>query len=177
MKKWRERNAASNAVVTPTSQPGNGSVRIPPAPSPLGEREAKALRKKELEKDFEVFWEKYPRKIARELAHRTWMSLAPTPPQVARILEAIARQSLAPGALSRSKIEGSKDFRPHPSSWLNAGRWTTMANPGGFTAGYPCPSGQERRRGELELARHEIDRPQLDAAGSAGCSHSLQVGA
>jgi len=83
--------------------------------------ESKKLDKKpknniEMENRFDEFWRDYPRKQAKQEAHKAFM--APSPDEVthARMLEAIRRQKAG---------EQWKDpqFIPHPATWIRGKRW------------------------------------------------------
>jgi hypothetical protein len=77
-----------------------------------------------LAESFEIFWAKYPKKAARQAALKRWLKLKPDAETLEKILAAIELQVRPGGALSRDKIKQDGDYRPFPSSWLNAGRWT-----------------------------------------------------
>lgn len=66
---------------------------------------------------FEAFWKAYPRKIGKKAALKAW-SNAKDRPAIETILSAIALQS---GSDQWKKDAGQ--FIPHPSTWLNQGRW------------------------------------------------------
>ena len=65
--------------------------------------------------EFDTFWAQYPRKVGKQAAIKAYAkSLKLTTPE--RILEGVK--------LLKSETAGKEiDFIPHPSSWLNAGRW------------------------------------------------------
>jgi hypothetical protein len=67
--------------------------------------------------DFDTFWKKYPRKIGRKAARRSW-DKAKDRPSIDVILAAIEAQKRSP---QWTKDDGA--FIPHPSTWLNQGRW------------------------------------------------------
>lgn len=73
---------------------------------------------------FAAFWELYPRKEKRKSTAETFGRL--TEPQqlaaIAGVKDWFARRTdwITP--------EG-KDYRPHPTTWLNESRWTELANP------------------------------------------------
>jgi DNA-binding transcriptional MocR family regulator len=71
---------------------------------------------------FEAFWEKYPRKTAKEKARQAWMRLgvAPDAFEITRIMAAIEAQK-APG--NTLNPTNGKVFIPHPATWLNGARW------------------------------------------------------
>jgi len=68
--------------------------------------------------EFEEFWGLYPRKVGKEKARQSWKRLKPTVVLLARIKTTLERQ--------RRSDQWTKDggqFVPHPTTWLNQGRW------------------------------------------------------
>lgn len=64
---------------------------------------------------FEVFWDQYPRKAAKQSARKAWdKAVAKTEPKV--IIEAVR-------AFAASKAAENMQFVPYPGTWLNAARW------------------------------------------------------
>jgi hypothetical protein len=64
---------------------------------------------------FEVWYEMYPRKVAKKVAQRAWARL--TEPEKRK-----AMQSL-PNHIKYWKLQGTeKEYIPHPATWLNQGR-------------------------------------------------------
>lgn len=67
--------------------------------------------------EFGEFWKAYPKKIGKQAAVRAWQKIKIRPP-LEKILDAIKR--------AQSTDQWQKDngeFIPHPSTWLNGGRW------------------------------------------------------
>jgi len=72
---------------------------------------------------FAIFWQAYPRKIAKVTAEKAFSKLAPSVDLLDEIVAAIERQKACP--------QWTKDggqFIPHPASWLNAARWQDEAD-------------------------------------------------
>lgn len=67
--------------------------------------------------DFEAFWQHYPRRIGKAYARKAWDKAKNRPPLV-EILAAIDR---AKRSFQWQRNGGQ--FIPHPSTWLNQGRW------------------------------------------------------
>lgn len=67
---------------------------------------------------FAVFWEAYPRKVAKHQAIKAWNRLNPVKAVFDLILSALARQK----ETESWKKDGGK-FIPHPATWLNGRRW------------------------------------------------------
>jgi len=68
--------------------------------------------------EFEIFWEAYPRKVGKKKARVAWRS-AKDKPDVADIIKVIDH---AKKTEQWTKENGQ--FIPHPSTWLNEGRWS-----------------------------------------------------
>ena len=69
--------------------------------------------------DFDRFWTAYPKKVGIDAARQAWGRKRP---DLAQVLAAIDRQQRLP--------EWHKDggrFIPHPTTWLNQGRWQDEA--------------------------------------------------
>lgn len=65
--------------------------------------------------DFNLFWEVYPRKTAKQVALKAWLKLKPEPALVARIITAVGRQ--------KESDQWKRGIICHPSTWLNQHRW------------------------------------------------------
>ena len=63
---------------------------------------------------FALFWKAYPRKVARDVALKTWGKLAPQGDLLKTILSALE---------SHKKQWTDKKFIPYPATWLNQKRW------------------------------------------------------
>lgn len=79
--------------------------KIPPTPK--GDDEA-----------FERFWTAYPRKVGKDAARKAFDKRKPSGEMVASMLTALASQIHSP---NWTKDDGQ--FIPHPTTWLNEGRW------------------------------------------------------
>lgn len=67
---------------------------------------------------FEAFWTTYPRKVGKDAARKAFDKRKPTDDLLRKMLDAIRRQARSPGW----QKDGGQ-FIPHPSTWLNEGRW------------------------------------------------------
>lgn len=63
---------------------------------------------------FDVFWKKYPRKVAKPNALKVWNRLKPSDELLQKMLSAINAQGLCDKEIQ---------FVPHPATWLNGHRW------------------------------------------------------
>lgn len=80
---------------------------------------------REVEKSmFTQFWEVYPRKVGKKAAEKAYLkAIKSTPHEV--ILKGLEAQ--LPWFEEQKSARG--DFRPHPSTWLNQGRWEDELSP------------------------------------------------
>jgi uncharacterized protein YdaU (DUF1376 family) len=67
---------------------------------------------------FDMFWEAYPRKVGKKAARRAWDKAKDRPP-IEKVLEAIERHKN-----SEQWVRENGQFIPHPTTWLNQGRWS-----------------------------------------------------
>jgi hypothetical protein len=67
---------------------------------------------------FEDFWKLYPRKIGKEAAAKAWKAAAKKA-DPSEIVTALRTQ--LPSLQMQRRTDG--DYRPHPATWLNQGRW------------------------------------------------------
>ena len=67
---------------------------------------------------FERFWSAYPKKVGKDAARRWWGKRKPDDAMLAAILAAIAVQ-----AKSAQWAKDGGQYIPHPTTWLNEGRW------------------------------------------------------
>lgn len=67
---------------------------------------------------FAQFWAAYPRRVGKLAAQKAWKKLKPDEALAKKILEALEAQSQAWAASGQEFC-----FIPHPTTWLNQGRW------------------------------------------------------
>lgn len=81
-------------------------------------KEKQSGKKPEGTDGFDLFWELYPKKKAKEAARRAWTKLKPSPPMQVHILKAVkaAKQS-------EQWMKDGGQFIPHPATYLNGKRW------------------------------------------------------
>jgi hypothetical protein len=76
-------------------------------------------KKKSAQEDrFDQFWAAYPKKVKKILAKKKWMQIKPNKELFDCIMAAVQKQ--------KTSIEWAKDggqYIPHPTTWLNQGRW------------------------------------------------------
>lgn len=80
---------------------------------------------------FELFWQRYPRKVAKPAALKAWNKLKP----VGALLDALTK-GLERQAASSNWQKNDGAFIPHPATWLNGRRWEDEVNEHAGTAGF-----------------------------------------
>jgi len=71
---------------------------------------------------FETWWNMYPRKVGKKAAQRSWERL--TDGEKAEAIQKL------PDHLQYWKNRGTEmEFIPHPTTWLNQGRWEDQLAP------------------------------------------------
>ena len=88
------------------------------ASTPLADCKQDASKKQE---EFEVFWSAYPKKIGKKEAWKSWLK-AKDKPAIDIVIQAIES---AKKTDQWTKENGQ--FIPHPSTWLNQGRWADQS--------------------------------------------------
>jgi hypothetical protein len=78
----------------------------------------KKKRDQPIDGEFTQFWKVYPRKVGKRSALRVWMKLGKDRPPLKKILAAIDLQKQ-----SESWQRDGGQYIPHPTTWLNQGRW------------------------------------------------------
>ena len=94
---------------TPTPTPSPDISPNPPA-TPGSEREVVSAA-------FDAFWKTYPKKVGKDAAEKVWARKVKAE-DVQAVMDALDKQ--------RSSEQWNQDggrFIPHPSTWLNQGRW------------------------------------------------------
>lgn len=77
-----------------------------------------------LRERFAEFWAAYPKKVGKDSAWRAWQKRRPDADLLALMLTAVAEQA---GTLQWTRDGGQ--YIPHPSTWLNQGRWQDEVMP------------------------------------------------
>lgn len=80
----------------------------------------KPITNKEHIDRFDQFWKKYPRKVAKPNALKSWLKVKPDDELTGKIIAAIDRQGLC---------NREMQFVPHPATWLNGHRWEDEVTP------------------------------------------------
>lgn len=85
---------------------------LPNSTLPNSTRDGEPLKSKDW---FDIFWEKYPKKIGKGAAQKAWDKLKP---DLVVVLAALDSQMES----KQWKSDGGQ-FIPHPATWLNQKRW------------------------------------------------------
>ena len=84
------------------------------------EKKGSSPSKAEKAAAFDSFYSQYPRKVGNKVALKAWLKLTPEEMQLA--IDRVSDEDFQ--IHMRKQKRGKKDFRPHPSTWLNGGCWT-----------------------------------------------------
>lgn len=69
-------------------------------------------------REFEAFWKKYPKKVAKGAAEKSFKKIKPSEDLMKTIMQAIERQKES----DQWKDQGGR-YIPNPATWLNQRRW------------------------------------------------------
>lgn len=118
--------------------------------SPAEDKATNGGKKKGFSEDFNRFWEKYPRKVSKGQAWKTWQKLQKdgTLPDVDTLIEAVRWRQLEPDW----EKDGGK-YIPHASTWLNACGWEDE----GCKAPEQIPNDPREERAVEICKNHGID--------------------
>ncbi|WP_404299807.1 DUF1376 domain-containing protein [Alicycliphilus denitrificans] len=131
-----EGNAPRARPQTPDT---NNQINTPQPPSG-GKRRS---RKSEVEPEgFADFWAAYPRKVGKDAARNAFEKRSPDSGLLTRMLAAIAEQ-----AKSAQWLREGGQYIPHPSTWLNEGRWQDEV--GGTATGAPALAVDDPLRAQI----------------------------
>lgn len=118
--------------------PGAAATGTSQLDVPLIEEEP--LKKKRASEYFVEFWDVYPRKVARAKAEQVFVRLA-RKVDLAVVVDGARRFASDPNL-------PEPQFIPHPTSWLNAGRWDDE----------PLPPREGARRGPVDVEEWMLNR-------------------
>lgn len=107
-----------DADAVPEESVGSGDSDIPDDDQRAESDERPSGTTKALDRRFEQFWSAYPRKVGKVAAQRAWNRLRPDAATLDRMLDVIANER----GSEQWRREGGR-FIPHPTTWLNQGRW------------------------------------------------------
>lgn len=81
-------------------------------------------------KGFEEFWKAYPLKMGKQAAIKSWEKIKPDTALIEKIIQAVEDAKL-----SKQWQKDNGQYIPHPTTWLNQGRWDDEYE----TAKVDCP--------------------------------------
>jgi len=110
-------DVTDNVTVTPREEKNREEKENTPQP-PTGGRQRRRNAAEEPD-GFVEFWSAYPRKVGKDAARKAFGKRRPDAALLAKMLAAITIQ-----ARSTQWLRDDGQFIPHPSTWLNAGRWS-----------------------------------------------------
>lgn len=115
-----------------------------------GSNEPRRARPKKTEytKDFLDWWTRYPRKVGKQAAFRSFQRQRSNMPSIMEMLEKLALQA----STQQWQRDGGQ-FIPHPVTYLNQGRWDDEINDTHFRR---PESPQERRKRESDMRFAEM---------------------
>lgn len=123
-------------------------IQNPNTESRIQNPESEDVRRR-TEADFEQFWNSYPRKVGKQKALKAFQKVKVP---VETLLNAIAQQKQ-----SAQWTKNNGEFIPHPTTWLNEGRWEDkLAMPTGNAVKASCTLG----KAEMENIRRLLQEDQ-----------------
>ena len=114
------------------------------------QEEEKDKEKERLETGFDLFWDAYPKKVAKQDARKAFMKLAPDEQILDRMMTALQRQKV-----SADWTKDGGQFVPHPATWLNGRRWEDEVKPQGRVYDQPKPTVAAQRYEQRDYADRE----------------------
>jgi len=103
---------------TPLSTPLPGFEYPPPSSSSSSSSSDTPQPPMGADRRFGEFWTAYPRKVGKDAARKAFDKRRPDDELLGKMVEAIRHQ-----ASSQAWLKDGGQYIPHPSTWLNEGRW------------------------------------------------------
>lgn len=117
-KKWQRVDKPQDSIIPPFEEHSENDSRVIPESvendSGLKEKKRKEEKRKEINDHFEVFWNEYPRKVAKKKAESVFLKMDVSSETFNQMLTALRKQ--------KAKWKDPK-YIPHPTTWLNQERW------------------------------------------------------
>lgn len=129
----RRSNRQSTDELTVNQQGYNNNNNINKAINKQGNKKERRSdgRSEEL---FNVFWNEYPKKVAKQDALKAWMKIKPGAELVNQIMTGLARCKA-----SAEWAKSGGQFIPHAATWLNGKRWEDDVSVQPVQASVPVP--------------------------------------
>lgn len=130
-RKYAERRRAEEKEKVEKSRTASNSVdrdRANAEADTEADADTEAKKDQKLRPDgrFGMFWDAYPKKVAKAAAEKAWAKLCPDQPLFDQIMS-----GLAAATQSESWNKDGGQFIPHAATWLNGKRWTDAVGGGG----------------------------------------------
>lgn len=122
------------------------------ASAPLVVPRHAALSKAEVTRGFAGFWESYPRKVGKDAASKAYDRA------IRRIGGAQAVETIIDGLCRALPGWDDPDFIPHPTTWLNQGRWEDEAPAPRSESRHDRSANQNRTAAFAQPSRAERDQ-------------------
>ncbi len=79
---------------------------------------SKKVKCNDIENNFKTFWDCYPKKVAKQTAHKSWLKINSDKVLFDEIISSLERQKL-----SAQWQKDNGQYIPNPATWLNGKRW------------------------------------------------------
>lgn len=139
MRTHSERNANASDKACERIENGCEGNAPNPIPNPIPNKTKTLVHENPCTDTFELFWQRYPRKTAKQNALKAWEKIRPDQPLFEVITAAVKIQSQ-----SEAWVKDGGSFIPHAATWLNGKRWEDEVIPAGKVHAFP---GQSRHTG------------------------------
>jgi uncharacterized protein YdaU (DUF1376 family) len=127
--RWKDRQPNGKPIADPNGKPmptpmadgcpEHGSPS--PSPSPIN-KTPKPPRGQPVEPEsFIVFWNAYPKKVAKPQALKSWLRISPNEDTVTQIIQDVTKRKA-----SEDWTKDQGKYIPNPSTYLNNQRWTDL---------------------------------------------------
>ena len=118
------------------------------------EKETTKEKESRLQKDFEKFWDTYPRKKSKGDAEKAWKQIKPSPELVEIIISKVVLLKS-----SQEWLREGGEFIPYPATWLRAKGWEDEVGP---TSVPPAePDDTESARQEFFTLNHQRAKDEI----------------
>jgi len=130
---------------------------------------------------FDLFWEAYPRKVGKQECLKIWLN--PKKKEIRPSIEELVR-ALKIQKQSEDWTKENGRYIPHPSTWLNQGRWDDelrmpQETPGGDLKPKTYAQAQDAERRTMVKMLKEIQndgKSESDSGGTSKTTHLLSHG-
>jgi hypothetical protein len=154
-----EETEPDDSIEEATSKNVESSTTEPLFPDDLPPAKAKAPRTSAIDEAFDIWWQQYPKKVARKAASNAYHRIVSK--------GEASSEELLTGVMRYSASQTGKDpkYVKGAEGWLNGGRWTDEPDPapsGQFGAGASSRSQQQPRRSFIDIALEGLQRDEQE---------------